>query len=208
MTKRRLKIMRRAYSRPCLKVSSRTVSKSGNIAGTVLFNQVGITLKDSTRPIMRVITQRATMLAGERSRGAISPGSILSESRKNLNCMHWHIFHFMWLRRIYEFLCVHSNPIWKGRNCRDYRPSIIDACAVQMYKALSVRCQRCTKKKKNNKKITLRCIVIGACAVQFLHYVPLYRNTQHYATLNCSVKTSLRTRGTYKYLKAITRKEI
>ena len=34
----------------------------------------------------------------------------------------------------------------------------------------------------------LRCIVKGACAVQFLHYVPLYRNTQHYATLNCSIK--------------------
>ena len=29
----------------------------------------------------------------------------------------------MWLRRIYEFLCVHSNLIWKGRNCRDHRPS-------------------------------------------------------------------------------------
>ena len=28
----------------------------------------------------------------------------------------------MWLRRIYDFLCIHSNPIWKGRNCRDYRP--------------------------------------------------------------------------------------
>ena len=47
MTKRRLKIMRRAYSRPSLKVSSRTVSRSGNIAGTVLFNQVGITLMDT-----------------------------------------------------------------------------------------------------------------------------------------------------------------
>ena len=42
-----------------------------------------------------------------------------------------------------------------------------------------------------NKKIMLRCIVIGACAVQFLHYVPLYRNTQYYATLNCSIKTRL-----------------
>ena len=52
-----------------------------------------------------------------------------------------------------------------------------------MYKAFSVRCQRCT-----NKKITLRCIVIGACAVQFLLYIPQYRNTQHYATLKCSVK--------------------
>ena len=60
------------------------------------------------------------------------------------------------------------------------------ACAVQMYKALSVRCQRCTKKKKNKKKITLRC----------MYYIPLYRNTQHYATLNYSVKTSLRAGGT------------
>ena len=34
-------------------VSSRTVSRSGNIAGTVLFNQVGITLKDATRPMMK-----------------------------------------------------------------------------------------------------------------------------------------------------------
>ena len=112
----------------------------------------------------------------------------------------------MWLRRIYEFSCVHSNPIWKSRNCRDYRPSHLTfreyfrpfwfsrsrvvvacfnrACAVQMHKALSVRCQGCAK----NKNIMLRCIVIGACAVQFLHYVPLYRNTQHYATLYCSIK--------------------
>ena len=75
------------------------------------------------RRIMRVITRRATMLAGDRSRRAISPASILSKSRNYPNCVHWHIFYFMWLRRIYEFLCVHSNPIWKGRNCRDYRPS-------------------------------------------------------------------------------------
>ena len=31
-------------------------------------------------------------------------------------------------------------------------------------------------------------IVIDACAVQFLHYAPLYRNTQHYITLNCRIK--------------------
>ena len=37
---------------------------------------------------------------------------------------------------------------------------------------------------------------IGTCAVQFLDYITLYRNTQHYATLNCSVKTSLRAEGT------------
>ena len=53
MTKRRLKIMRRAYSRPSLKVSPRTVLRNGNITGTVLFNQVGITLKDATRPMMK-----------------------------------------------------------------------------------------------------------------------------------------------------------
>ena len=130
--------------------------------------------------------------------------------------MHWYILYFMWIRRIYEFLCIHSNPIWKGRNCRDYRPSHLTfrkhflpfwfsqscvvvaycnkACAVQMYKAFLVRCQCCTKKKKkkkkkkNKKKITLRCMVIGACAVQFLHYIPLYRNTKHHAILNCSAK--------------------
>ena len=32
-------------------------------------------------------------------------------------------YSILWHRRIYEFLCVHTNPIWKGRNCRDYRPS-------------------------------------------------------------------------------------
>ena len=75
------------------------------------------------RRILRVITRRATMLAGDRSPGAISPVSILSESRNYSNCVHWRIFYFMWLRRIYEFFRVHSNSIWKGRNCRDYRPS-------------------------------------------------------------------------------------
>ena len=53
MTKGRLKLMRRPYSRPSLKVSSRTVSSSVNIAGTVLFNQVGIILKDPTLPMMK-----------------------------------------------------------------------------------------------------------------------------------------------------------
>ena len=33
--------------------------------------------------------------------------------------------------------------------------------------------------------------VVGACTVEFLHYVLLYRNTKHYATLNCSLKTLL-----------------
>ena len=47
------------------------------------------------RPIMWAITRRATMLAGDRSRGAISPASILSESRTYPNCVHWHIFYFM-----------------------------------------------------------------------------------------------------------------
>ena len=46
---------------------------------------------------MRVITRRATMLAGDRSRGAISPARILSESRNYPNYVHWRIFHFMCL---------------------------------------------------------------------------------------------------------------
>ena len=71
---------------------------------------------------MRVIV-RGARSKPRRSRSAISPASILSESRNYPNCVHWHIFYFMWLRSIYEFLCVHSNPIWKGWNCRDYRPS-------------------------------------------------------------------------------------
>ena len=41
-------------------------------------------------------------------------------------------------------------------------------------------------------------MVIGACVIQFLNYISLYRNTQHYATLSCSVKTSLRAGGTEK----------
>ena len=48
-----------------------------------------------SRRIMRVITRWATMLAVDRSRGAISPASILSESRNYPNCVHWHIFYFM-----------------------------------------------------------------------------------------------------------------
>ena len=142
------------------------------------------------RCIMRVITRRATILAGDQSRGAISPASILSESRNYPNCVHWHIFYFIWLRRIYEFLCVHSNPIWNVRNCRDYRPShltfrkyfrpfwisrfcvVVAYCNRRMRSSnvqgfVGTRCQRCTKKKKNKKKITLRCIVIGAWLVQF-----------------------------------------
>ena len=56
------------------------------------------------RSIMRVITLRATMPAGDqsqgvaeakprRSRASISPASILSESRNYPNCVHWHIFY-------------------------------------------------------------------------------------------------------------------
>ena len=55
----------------------------------------------------------------------------------------------------------------------------------------------------------LRCIVIGACAVKFLHYVPLYRNIQHYATLNCSIKTyNLAINKTLPYGKTVHEKSI
>ena len=63
-----------------------------------------------------------------RSRGAISRASILSESRNYPHSVYWHIFYFMWLRRIYEFLCVYSNQIWKGRNCRDNCSSHLTFC--------------------------------------------------------------------------------
>ena len=52
-----------------------------------------------SRRIMGVIMRRASMLAGNRSRGAISPPNILSESLNYSlnysNCVHWHIFYFM-----------------------------------------------------------------------------------------------------------------
>ena len=75
-----------------------------------LYNISGEIVYYVPRRIMRVITRWATMLAGDRSRDDAEARSV-------------HIFYFMWLQRIYEFLCVHSNPIWKGRNCRDYCPS-------------------------------------------------------------------------------------
>ena len=73
------------------------------------------------RRIRRVIMLRAIMLAGDqsrdkaetkprRSRGAISPVSILNESRNLLNCVHWRIFYFMLLRPILilSILCSSS----------------------------------------------------------------------------------------------------
>ena len=42
---------------------------------------------------MRVITRRATMLAGDRSQSEISPASILSDSRDYLNFVHWCIWY-------------------------------------------------------------------------------------------------------------------
>ena len=44
---------------------------------------------------MRVITRRATMLAGDRSQGEISPARILSKSRDYTNLVHWRIYYFM-----------------------------------------------------------------------------------------------------------------
>ena len=83
------------------------------------------------RRIMRVITRRprrAKMLAGDRSRGAISPASILSESRNYPNCVHWRIFYFMWLRRIYEF------TLYRNRRMRS---SMFTLCsAVSQYTTL------------------------------------------------------------------------
>ena len=51
-------------------------------------------------------------------------------------------------------------PFWFSRSCVVVA-YCNRACAVQMYKALSVRCQRYTKKKKDKKTIVLLCIVIN-----------------------------------------------
>ena len=101
---------------------------------------------------MRVITRGATTLAGE--------SSIHHDSRP---------LHLIFRDYFQPFLFSRSCVVVAYCN---------RACAVKMYKALSVRSQRCTKK-KNNKKIMLRCMVIGTCAVQFSHCIHLYRNTQH-----------------------------
>ena len=55
-------------------------------------------------------------VAGDRSQGEISPASLLSESQNYPNCVYWHIYYFMWLRRIYEVFRVHSNPISYTQN--------------------------------------------------------------------------------------------
>ena len=39
-------------------------------------------------------------------------------------------------------------------------------------------------------------MAMGACVVQFLHFIHLQRNVLHCATVNCSEKTSLRAGGT------------
>ena len=61
------------------------------------------------RRIMRVVMRRATMLAGDRSRGVISPASILSECRNYPNCVHWHIFYFMCHRRAKPFFATFNS---------------------------------------------------------------------------------------------------
>ena len=76
----------------------------GKVMASVFWNAYGILFIDYLKKgivyyvpmcIMKVITRRATMLAGDQSRGAISPASILSESRNYPNCVHWRIFYFM-----------------------------------------------------------------------------------------------------------------
>ena len=132
------------------------------------------------RRIIRVITRRATMLTGDRSRGAISPVRILSESRNYPNCVHWRIFYFILLRRIYKFFCVHSNPIWKGRNCRDYRPSPLTfreylrpfwfsrSCVVVAY------CNR--RMRSSNVQVFVSTVPTLYEEEEEEDYAPLYRN--------------------------------
>ena len=62
------------------------------------------------RRAMRVIARRVTMLAGDRSQGVAEtkPRRDQScehcrESRNFANCVHWHVFYFMCLRRVNSF---------------------------------------------------------------------------------------------------------
>ena len=182
---------------------------------------------------MRVITRRATMLAGDRSQGVVE--AQLRQSRNEAEARsvlrvfqaslvitrivrigtYFILCDFGAYMSFYAYTRIQSGKVeiaviiahltshfantsghFDFLDLVQQQGIVKDACAVQMYKALSARCQSCTNKKKNKKKITLRCIVIGAYAVQFLHCIPVYRNIQHYATLNCSTKTSLRSGGT------------
>ena len=95
MTKRRLKIMRRAYSRPSLKVTPG------------LFREVETSLEPCYSIKWGLLWRmppvrwwRITLTRRYKGR----PDTFRTDL-------------------LYEFLCVHSNPIWNGRNCRDYRPS-------------------------------------------------------------------------------------
>ena len=75
------------------------------------------------RRIMRLIERRATMLAGDRSRGPISPGSIVASLViSRIVCIGTYSI-FCDLGAYTSFYAYNSNPIWKGRNFRDYRPS-------------------------------------------------------------------------------------
>ena len=128
---------------------------------------------------MRVITRRATMLAGDRSRGEISPESILNESRNYPNFVHWRIYYFMWLRRIYKFFCVHYNPIRYTQNLP------IVSSIIENY-AIDTRRSQCMSGSK-------RTICRLDCNNVQHHYtvfiIVQYRNTHHYDTLNCRIKT-------------------
>ena len=68
------------------------------------------------RCTMWVIAWRTTMLAEDQSRDKAETKPRRDQScehcrvsRSFPNCVHWHVFYFMWLRCVFEFLCVHSN---------------------------------------------------------------------------------------------------
>ena len=108
------------------------------------------------RRIIRVITRRATMLAGDRSRDKAEARSVLRAFQASL------ITTRIVGMGINSILCdfgaytspLHLiRPFWFSRSC-----VVVAFCNRRSL--LSLQWQRSTKKKKNKKKITLRCMVI------------------------------------------------
>ena len=155
------------------------------------------------RRIMRVITRRATMLAGDWSQGIVEAyvrrSWVKAEARSVLRAFKASL---VITRKVcigaysilYDFGAFTSFSAYTQIQSKKFEIAVIIAHLTWHFTNTS---RPCTKKKnKKKKKVMLRCIVIGTCAVKFLHYVSLYRNTQHYTTLNCSIKTRLCTGGT------------
>ena len=121
------------------------------------------------RRTMRVIAWRATMLAGDRSRGAISSASIVASLViSRIVCIG-----------TYSILCDFGAYTTFYAYTR-IKSSIVVVCGASHYTWYVTTSpwpfwfyRSCVVVKKKKKKIVLRCMALGACVVQFLHSIPL-----------------------------------